>query len=75
MPRYVFQESRIWEAGDPIDPDGRVHRTRQRTLARARKHLPAPDVGRRWVLISIDGEPATEAHGSETPAEDSHDRT
>lgn len=57
MPRYAFQESRIWEAGDPVDPDGRVHKTKQRALWRARRSLPAPGTGRKWILISIDGEP------------------
>lgn len=60
MPRYLFQESHIWEAGDPVDPNGRVHKTKRPTLPRARKSLPEPGTGRRWVLLSIDGEPAPE---------------
>lgn len=57
MPKYVFQESKIWESGNPVDPNGRVFKTKRRSLERAKKSLPIPGGGRWWVLISIDGEP------------------
>ena len=55
--KYVFQRSKIWEAGNPIDatsapvrikvPDGSQE-------ARARRKLPAPGTGRVWVLIDAE---------------------
>lgn len=49
--RYLFQQSLIWEAGDPVDPRGDVHVVTARTLTRARRRLPAPGTGRKWVLV------------------------
>jgi hypothetical protein len=56
--KYVFQRSKIWEAGNPIDasskpvsvkvPDGSPE-------ARARKKLPEPGTGRVWILVGIEG--------------------
>ena len=57
MPKYVFHESYIWEAGDPVDLDnGRRFKTKARSLERVKLPLNS-SVGRNWVLISVDGEP------------------
>lgn len=55
--KYVFQRSKIWEAGNPIDassasvrikvPDGSPE-------ARARQKLPATGMGRVWILIAVE---------------------
>jgi hypothetical protein len=54
--RYIFQQSRILEAGDPVDqdrkkvvikvPDGSPEH-------RARRQLPLPGMGRIWVLVGV----------------------
>lgn len=49
--RYVFQQSRIWESGDPVDPHGERIKRKARSEDRARKTLPDPGMGRRWVLV------------------------
>lgn len=53
--RFTFQQSQIWEAGDPVaeympkiaikvkpGPNGEQ---------RARRKLPSPEMGRRWILV------------------------
>lgn len=51
--RFTFQESKILEAGDPVDPHGEVRTVKVRTddEARARRKLPTLDNGRKWVRI------------------------
>jgi hypothetical protein len=54
--RYIFQQSRILEAGDPVDqeskkvvikvPDGSPEH-------RARRLLPPSGMGRIWVLVDV----------------------
>jgi hypothetical protein len=55
--RYVFQRSKIWEAGNPVDPTSEPVRIKVpdgSQEARARRKLPKPGVGRVWILISIE---------------------
>lgn len=50
--RFIFQQSRIFEAGDPIDPNGEQRIVKGKDEQRARAQLPSPGTGRRWVLLS-----------------------
>lgn len=55
--KYVFQRSKIWEAGNPVDPTSETVRIKVpdgSQEARARRKLPKPGVGRVWILISIE---------------------
>lgn len=49
--RYVFQESKIFEAGDPVDTARTKKVIKAKTEARARSLLPRPETGRRWILV------------------------
>jgi len=48
---FKFQQSKIWEAGDPVDPYGQVKRIKGKSLDKAVKRLPDPGLGRRWVAV------------------------
>ena len=55
--KYVFQRSKIWEAGNPVDPTSEPVRIKVpdgSQEARARRRLPEPGVGRVWILIAIE---------------------
>lgn len=56
---YVFQKSYIWEAGNAVDPSSKPVRISARNEARARRKL-TKELGRVWVLISIDDKPTKE---------------
>lgn len=48
---YIFQPSKIWEAGNPVDPSAKPVRVVAKNEIRARKKLPM-QLGRTWILIS-----------------------
>ena len=48
---FVFQESKIWEAGNPVDPLGKTVRIKAKNELRARRRLPETNLGRVWILI------------------------
>lgn len=48
---YVFQPSKIWEAGNPVDPQKDKKKIKAKTEAHARRQLPDISLGRVWVLI------------------------
>lgn len=54
---FTFQESKIWEAGDPVAPDQPRHRVKNKTEERARKKLPKNGMGRKWILVATDDQP------------------
>jgi len=54
---FMYQESKIWEAGNPVDVNGKWVRIKAKTEERARKQLPDPDSGRTWVLIKSSESP------------------
>ena len=49
--RFVFQESLIWEHGDPVDPRRPQKVIKAKSEPKARRLLPKPDTGRTWVLV------------------------
>lgn len=52
--RFTFQQSKIWEAGNPVDPETdpvTVKMPPGRGEASARRLLPKPGTGRVWVLV------------------------
>lgn len=52
--KYVFQLSKIWEAGNPVDstqPEVKVKVPDGSSLARALKKIDPPELGRVWVHI------------------------
>ena len=56
MKTYIFQESLIWEAGDPVDPLGRQVKIRAKTELQARTKLrrhKTSSLGRVWVLTTV----------------------
>lgn len=58
---YTFQESLIFEAGDPVDLTSKTFRVKGRSEQKAWAKLPAPSsIGRNWVLIRVGAVP-TEA--------------
>jgi hypothetical protein len=55
--KYIFQRSKIWEAGNPIDTSSKPVRIKVpdgSQEARARKKLPEPGMGRVWILIGVE---------------------
>lgn len=56
MARFVFQQSMIFEAGNPVDPHGEVKTIKAKSEPKARRQLPAM-TGRTWVLIEKKGLP------------------
>lgn len=48
---FVFQESQIMTAGNPVDPNGKICSVKNKTEERARRKLPNTSLGRTWVLI------------------------
>jgi hypothetical protein len=50
---YYFQQSRIWESGNPVDPKSPVRsvKVRKGNAGRARQQLPPAGTGRIWVQI------------------------
>lgn len=50
MARYTFRTSRIWEAGDPVDPNGQHAYIKAKSEERARRQLPDAGLGRKWIL-------------------------
>lgn len=50
MARYSFQTSMIWEAGDPVDPNGDFKIIKAKSEENARKRLPDAGLGRKWIL-------------------------
>lgn len=51
---YVFQETRIWEgSNDNPDPTRTKRRIKAASEERARRKLPVPGLGRKWVLVEI----------------------
>lgn len=62
---YTFQTSFIMEAGDPVDPRGKVVTVKAKSEARARRTLPDIGIGRRWILVNTsDTRPAEGERGS-----------
>ncbi|WP_433855144.1 hypothetical protein [Streptomyces kronopolitis] len=56
--RVTFQQSRIWEAGNPVDPNTdkvTVKVPPGKGEASARRRLPQADTGRVWVLVGTTG--------------------
>ncbi|MGW4270835.1 hypothetical protein ACWEGQ_00355 [Streptomyces seoulensis] len=56
--RYAFQQSKIWEAGNPVDPNAAkvtIKVPANKGEAAARRKLPLAEMGRVWVLISTSG--------------------
>ena len=53
MPKFTFQQSKIMEAGDPVDPMGEKRRIKARREVNARRQLPKL-IGRSWVLIKTE---------------------
>lgn len=51
MPYFTFQEGKIFEAGNDVNPKGRKITFKTKNEKNARGKLPQPGVGRRWVLI------------------------
>lgn len=52
---FTFQESKIWESGDPVDPNGDRKKIRAKSEMKARKKLPeTSSIGRVWVLVGND---------------------
>lgn len=52
--KYVFQKSKIWQAGDPIDPDSEpvtVKVQPGKGEEAARRRLPESGLGRKWILL------------------------
>ena len=49
---FTFKQSKIWEAGDPVDPDGETVSVRAKSEGKARMILPSPGTGRVWVLLT-----------------------
>lgn len=54
---YTFQQSKIWEAGDPVDSRQPRKRIKGKTEQAARKKLGKNDMGRKWVLVATDEKP------------------
>ena len=55
MKIFIFQESEIWEAGNPVDPTGKQVKIVAKTEEKARRKLrlkPTSSIGRRWILVS-----------------------
>lgn len=51
---FEFQESKIWEGGNPLDPNGKKVMIRAKSENRARRKLPKnSSIGRHWILISF----------------------
>lgn len=48
---FTFQQSKIFEAGNPVDPHGHRVRIKAKSEERARGRLGSPGSGRSWVLI------------------------
>lgn len=53
--KYIFQESKIWEAGNPVDPNGKrvTIKMPKADEKKARRKLPPTDLGRQWVLVEV----------------------
>jgi hypothetical protein len=55
--RYIFQQSKIWEAGNPVDQDSKplsVKVPHNSPEHRARRRLPPPGMGRIWLLVCVE---------------------
>lgn len=59
--RYIFQPSRIWEAGDPVDKNKPPVRIRAKSEGKARAKLKDPGLGRKWILVEVIEIPQKEA--------------
>lgn len=68
---YTFQQSRIWEHGDPVDKNQPRKRIKAKSEEKARKRLPKNDMGRKWILVATDEQPIiqTTCPVSNDPAE------
>jgi hypothetical protein len=52
---YNFQESKIWEGSGTVPDATRIpRRIRANTEKKARKRLPRPELGRRWIFLYTD---------------------
>jgi hypothetical protein len=52
MPRYIFQQSKIWEGGSStVAPDKPRIKIKAVSLEKAMKRLPDPDMGRFWIKV------------------------
>lgn len=62
--RYIFQQSQIMEAGDPVDPRGSVIKIKATTEQKARKQLAKhkTPVGRVWVLVRTEMNESSKRH-------------
>lgn len=49
--KFIFQESKVWEAGNPPAEDRPKRSIKAKNEARAKKKLPQAEMGRVWVLI------------------------
>lgn len=59
MPRYIFQQSMIWEGTGKVDPHGEIKNIKAKDEQRARRRLPSAGLGRDWILVDMRGEGAS----------------
>lgn len=51
--RYTFRQSKIWEAGNPIDENRDPITISAKSEGRARRKLPDIGLGRVWILTDV----------------------
>lgn len=52
--RYVFGVTRIWDGANTIDTAKSQKRIGAKSEDKARKKLPDPGFGRKWILIRVE---------------------